>query len=97
MQKVESLDRADPFSIEGQLDADERAMRETAHANARERRLPRIKQACLDSRFDREIMNEMGALGLPGSAVSPGFGGRGRGYVGYGPILGRAITGIAAF
>src|SRR6202012_989466 len=58
--------------------------RDTAHAYAQEKLLPRVTSAYLDERFDREIMTEMGALGLLGSTIPETYGGAGLGYVSYG-------------
>jgi glutaryl-CoA dehydrogenase len=43
--------------------------------------LPRVTEAYLDERFDREIMTEMGALGLLGSTIPAEYGGAGLNYV----------------
>ncbi|HET9069266.1 MAG TPA: acyl-CoA dehydrogenase, partial [Amaricoccus sp.] len=43
-----------------------------------------------DETFDREIMREMGKLGLLGATISPEFGGAGLGYVSYG-LIARAV------
>jgi glutaryl-CoA dehydrogenase len=54
------FDWADPFGLDEQLTDEERMVRDTAEAYAQERLLPRVTQAYLDERFEREIMNEMG-------------------------------------
>ena len=46
--------------------------------------------AYLEERFDREIMNEMGALGLLGATIAPEYGGAGLNYVSYG-LIARAV------
>jgi len=48
--------------------------------------LPRVTRAFLDEDFAREIMTEMGALGLLGVTIDPEFGGAGMGYVAYGLV-----------
>jgi glutaryl-CoA dehydrogenase len=48
--------------------------------------LPRVTSAFLDERFDREIMAEMGALGLLGPTIPEAYGGAGLGYVAYGLV-----------
>jgi glutaryl-CoA dehydrogenase len=48
--------------------------------------LPRVTSAFLDERFDREIMAEMGALGLLGPTIPESYGGAGLGYVAYGLV-----------
>src|SRR5579862_726230 len=47
--------------------------------------MPRIKEAFREERFDREIMNEMGALGFLGSTIA-GYGCAGVNYVCYGLV-----------
>jgi glutaryl-CoA dehydrogenase len=48
--------------------------------------MPRILTAYREERFDREILNEMGALGLLGPTIPEEYGGAGLGYVAYGLI-----------
>src|SRR5271166_5970340 len=50
-----------------------------------EERFPRVLEANRHERFDREIMNEMGALGFLGSTIE-GYGCAGVNYVSYGLI-----------
>ena len=83
---VTPLDWADPFDLSSQLTDEERLVRDTAHGYAQDRLLPRVTSAYLDERFDREIMTEMGALGLLGATIPPEYGGAGLGYVAYGLI-----------
>jgi glutaryl-CoA dehydrogenase len=78
------FDWADPFQLEHQLTEDERMVRDTARDYAQGKLLPRVTSAYLDERFDREIMNEMGALGLLGSTLPEIYGGAALGYVSYG-------------
>jgi len=78
------FDWSDPFELEHQLTEDERMVRDTARDYAQAKLLPRVTSAYLDERFDREIMNEMGALGLLGSTIPETYGGAGLGYVSYG-------------
>ena len=56
----------DPFLLDDQLSEDERLVRDTTRAYAQDKLMPRIIEANRHERFDREIMNEMGALGLLG-------------------------------
>jgi glutaryl-CoA dehydrogenase len=83
---VTPLDWADPFDLNDQLTDEERLVRDTAHAYAQDKLLPRVTSAYLDERFDREIMTEMGELGLLGATIPPEYGGAGLGYVAYGLI-----------
>ncbi|MGF1550675.1 MAG: acyl-CoA dehydrogenase [Sphingomonadaceae bacterium] len=81
---------ADPFALDDQLSDEERMVRDTAEGYAREKLLPRITRAYLDDNFDRDILSEMGALGLLGPTVSPDHGGAGLNYVSYG-LIARAV------
>ena len=76
----------DPFLLEEQLSADERMIRDSARAYARDRLAPRILEANRREHFDRAIMTEMGALGLLGPTIPEEHGGAGIGYVSYGLI-----------
>jgi len=78
------FDWSDPFELEHQLHEDERMVRDTTRDYAQGKLLPRVTSAYLDERFDREIMSEMGALGLLGSTIPETYGGAGLGYVSYG-------------
>ncbi|MEP9376328.1 acyl-CoA dehydrogenase [Aquabacter sp. CN5-332] len=78
------FDWQDPFDLESQLTEEERLVRDTARNYAQEKLLPRVTSAYLDERFDREILNEMGALGLLGPTIPEAYGGAGLGYVSYG-------------
>jgi glutaryl-CoA dehydrogenase len=78
------FDWADPFELEHQLREEERMVRDTARDYAQGKLLPRVTSAYLEERFDREIMNEMGQLGLLGSTLPEVYGGAGLGYVSYG-------------
>ena len=80
------FDWADPFDLNNQLSDEERLVRDTAEGYAQEKLLPRVTSAYLDERFDREIMTEMGALGLLGATIPHEYGGAGLGYVSYGLI-----------
>ncbi|MGR7994032.1 acyl-CoA dehydrogenase [Xanthobacter sp. ZOL 2024] len=78
------FDWNDPFNFESQLTEEERLVRDTARDYAQEKLLPRVTSAYLEERFDREIMNEMGELGLLGCTIAPEYGGAGLNYVSYG-------------
>jgi len=85
-QRITAFDWTDPFGIEEQLTDEERMVRDTAGAYAQEKLLPRVTKAYLDESFDREIMNEMGTLGLLGATIPVEYGGAGLDYVSYGLI-----------
>ncbi len=79
------FDWSDPLRLVDQLTADERAVQATAHRYAQERLAPRIVEADREGRFDREVLTEMGALGLLGATLH-GHGCAGLGAVAYGLI-----------
>jgi glutaryl-CoA dehydrogenase len=76
----------DPLLIESELNEDERLIRDTARAYAREKLAPRIKLAYRNEVFDPSIMREMGELGLLGSTLPEHYGGAGANYVAYGLV-----------
>jgi glutaryl-CoA dehydrogenase len=80
------FDWADPFDLNHQLTDEERMVRDTAHAYAQDKLQPRVTEAYLNENFDREILREMGNLGLLGATIPEEFGGAGLGYVSYGLI-----------
>lgn len=86
MAAMGRFDWADPFALDAQLTDEERMVRDAARAYAQERLLPRVTRAFLDEDFDREIMSEMGALGLLGPTIPETYGGAGLGYVAYGLV-----------
>lgn len=75
----------DPLLLDDQLTDEERAIREAAFAYAQERLQTRVLLAARNETFDREIFNEMGALGFLGSTID-GYGCAGVNYVSYGLI-----------
>ncbi|MGE3150262.1 MAG: acyl-CoA dehydrogenase [Pseudorhodoplanes sp.] len=76
----------DPLGLESELTEEERMVRDTARDYAQDKLSPRILTAYRDERFDREVFNEMGALGLLGPTVPEEYGGAGMNYVAYGLI-----------
>ena len=84
--RTASFDWQDPFHLDAQLTEEERLVRDTARAYAQQKLLPRVTSAYLDERFDREIMTEMGALGLLGATIPEQYGGAGLGHVSYGLV-----------
>ena len=75
----------DAFLLDDQLTAEERMIRDSAAAFAQEKLQPRILLANRHEKFDRDIMNEMGALGFLGSTIE-GYGCAGVNHVAYGLI-----------
>jgi glutaryl-CoA dehydrogenase len=76
----------DPLLLEEQLSEEERLVRDTAHAYAQDKLMPRVTQAFRHERTDPAIFREMGALGLLGATIAPEYGGAGLSYVCYGLI-----------
>ncbi|MFC3624856.1 acyl-CoA dehydrogenase [Vogesella amnigena] len=75
----------DALLLNDQLTDEERMVRETAYAYCQERLLPRVLTANREERFDREIMSEMGELGLLGCTIDT-HGCAGLSHVAYGLI-----------
>jgi len=76
----------DPLRFDAQLSEDERLVADSARAYAQGELQPRVLNAYRDERFDREIFNEMGELGLLGATIPLQYGGGGLSYVAYGLI-----------
>jgi glutaryl-CoA dehydrogenase len=74
----------DLLLLDDQLTEEERLVRDTARDYAQEKLMPRVVSAYREERFDREIITEMGALGLLGPTIPEAYGGAGLGYVSYG-------------
>jgi len=86
MAEMGRFDWQDPFALDAQLTDEERMVQGAARDYAQGELLPRVTSAFLDERFDREIMAEMGALGLLGPTIPETYGGAGLGYVAYGLV-----------
>ncbi len=75
----------DGLSIRSLLSEDEALISDAAHQFARERLLPGIIEANRHETFDRDILRDMGALGLLGSTIM-GYGCAGTTHVAYGLV-----------
>ncbi len=75
----------DALLLDDQLSDEERMVRDQAQAYCKEKLMPRVLHANRDEVFHREIMNEMGALGLLGATID-GYGCAGVNYVSYGLV-----------
>ena len=75
----------DPLLIDTQLSEEEKIIQKTARDYAEKELMPRILEANRHEKFDREIYNEMGNLGILGPTIS-GYGCPGVGYTAYGII-----------
>lgn len=77
------FDWSDPLRLDDQLEADERALRDAVRDYARGALLPRVVAAFRHGEFDREILREMGGLGMLGLSLD-GPGCPGGSHVAYG-------------
>ena len=75
----------DPLLLDDQLTEDERMIRDAARDYCQEKLFPRVLEANRHERFDREIMNEFGAMGFLGATLDS-HGCAGVSYVAYGLI-----------
>ncbi|MFC0118228.1 acyl-CoA dehydrogenase [Pseudoalteromonas xiamenensis] len=76
----------DPFLIDSLLSEEERLVRDSTRQYCQERLQTRILSANREERFDREIMNELGELGLLGATLPETYGCAGVNYVCYGLV-----------
>eukprot|EP00128_Syssomonas_multiformis_P012065 Colp12_sorted_trinity150504_noHs@31277 len=83
--KFANFNYQDALNLDSQLTEEERMVRDTAREYCQSKLMPRIVKANRDGVFHREIMNEMGELGLLGATLK-GYGCAGLNYVSYGLI-----------
>jgi len=76
----------DPFRLAEQLSEDERLIAEAARQYCQDKLMPRVLEANRHERFDRAIMDELGAMGFLGSTIPEAYGGAGASYVSYGLV-----------
>ena len=75
---------ADPFNLDEQLSEEERAVRDSVREFAQDRLMSRVLEANRNEHFDRDIMTEMGEIGILGSTLSEKYGCANLSYVCYG-------------
>ena len=75
----------DALRLEDEFTAEERLVRDSARDYCRERLMPRILEANRKERFDREILTELGQLGMLGPTIE-GYGCAGVSHVAYGLV-----------
>jgi len=75
----------DALLLDAQLTEEERMVRDSARAYCQDKLLPRVLTANREERFDREIMSEMGELGLLGCTLD-NWGCAGLSHVAYGLV-----------
>jgi glutaryl-CoA dehydrogenase len=80
------FDWTDPFFLDAQLDEDERSIRDAVRDYCQDKLMPRVIEANRHEKFHREIMNEMGALGMLGSTLPEKYGCAATNYVTYGLV-----------
>jgi len=80
------FDWSDPLGLDDQLSDEERQIRNSAHDYAQDELQPRVLTANREERFDREILTEMGELGLLGSTLPQEYGCAEVSHVAYGLI-----------
>src|SRR5262252_7347560 len=77
---------SDPLLLAQQLTDEERMVRDSAHAYAQDKLMPRVTEAFRHEKSDPAIFREMGALGLLGATLPHEYGGAGLNHVCYGLI-----------
>ena len=74
---------ADPFLLETQLTSEEKSVKDLAANFSKNQLLPNVVTSFRNETFDKNIMKEMGQIGLLGSTIN-GYGCAGVNYVSYG-------------
>ncbi len=77
---------SDPLLLEEQLTNEERLIQDSTREYAQDKLMTRVLMANREERFDREIMNEMGELGLLGATLPQKYGCAEVSHVAYGLI-----------
>jgi len=75
----------DPFNLEDQLTEEEILIRDQVREYCQDKLMPRVLEANRNEIFHREIMNEMGEMGMLGTTIQ-GYGCPGANYVSYGLV-----------
>ena len=73
-QSTSQFNWQDPLNLDGLLQDDERLIRDTAHQYCQQKLMPRILMGNRHEHFDRDIMSEMGELGLLGCTLPQEYG-----------------------
>ena len=82
---------ADPFLLDNQLSDEEKSIKELANNFSKDILLPNIVSSFRNETFDKNILKEMGNIGLLGPTIS-GYGCAGVNYVSYGLIMREIIS-----
>ncbi|KKO49012.1 acyl-CoA dehydrogenase [Arsukibacterium sp. MJ3] len=80
------FDWQDPFQLSSMLTEEERMIRDTAHQYCQHKLQPRVLLANRNEHFHREIMTELGELGLLGATLPEQYGCSAVNYVCYGLV-----------
>ena len=83
---IHKFNHEDPFLFENQLTLDEKMIRDVASDYCQQFLLPVVKKSFRNENFDRDLMHDMGKLGLLGSTIK-GYGCSGVNYISYGLIM----------
>lgn len=81
-----NFDWQDPLQFDSLLSEEERMIRDMVHEYAQEKLMSRVLMANRNEHFDREIMNELGELGLLGATLPEAYGCANANYVSYGLV-----------
>ena len=84
MAKTAPFNWEDPFLLSDQLDEDERLIMDSTREFCADQLMPGILEANRHEKFDREIMNKFGEMGLLGSTIPEEYGCAGVNHVCYG-------------
>ena len=76
----------DPLLFDTLISEEEKLIKSTANDYAQSKLLPRVEEAFLDEKTDKEIFKEMGELGLLGITIPEKYGCAGASYVSYGLV-----------
>ncbi len=76
----------DPFELESILSEEEKLIRDTAHDFAQNKLMPRVEEAFLEEKTDKNIFRELGEVGLLGVTLPEKYGCAGASYVSYGLV-----------
>jgi glutaryl-CoA dehydrogenase len=76
----------DPLDLEGELNEEERMIRDSVRGFAQDVLMPRVQMAWREEKVDKELLPLMGQQGLLGPTIPEEYGGAGLGYVAYGLI-----------
>lgn len=89
---TQKFDWKDPFMLEDSLNEEERMIRDQFRSYCQQNLMPRVKQAYRDEKFDRNIITELGDIGMLGPTIK-GYGCAGASYVSYG-LMAREIEAV---